>query len=999
MKVQFHALTGFAHPALHIWRPGAQLVQTRPPEGQGQDGWYTFESDLDYQIHAPVYFKLLDRGDGPAESVWELDAHNRLLPRIEGDRFPRDVWFMEGISRVLTADPLKAAADEAQLHVITQRKYRGGKLFVWTPTGESTELTGTEEDTGMRFRVPLSGVRRHLFAFKLIQPNGRYEDEYANRLWSAADGAVLWTHSDAAEVSSERPVRKQVRVRFRQELEDAQVVMHVWQQRSDFVMDVCGVRGADGWSTHTVGLYSGLAYGIKFWNLNVPEVLKWEHAEAERNLVLPPATAGFTDVWTLEGDCRLFDQEPRPDHRMDLEISIAPPGLELKTPYHARVWVNHARWPLHARVKAAQDGRLSFDTFSGVITSFICGDEQSEEPIRRHTLVVKPADPSPSLRYVVLGRADVLIEPPPRDLFQDPPFLIRRPGAYEQDGHLRFVLHAPSAARAQVIGDWTGWNRSPLEMRSTRDGAYWWATVPVAAVADSLPASYGRDYHGALYKYRLSGLRDLQDPAAGWVEGSSPEYASRLIRSDRFEWHDAGRRFDDWSHWIVYQLHPARFSTRYPDLAPLLQVAREIEDQAGYLHQLKVTTILLMPVNEVASHNSWGYDPAFYYAVEDDYGGPDALKALVDTCHRHGLSVMLDVVFNHAGNQDNILWAAARESYFDGDTAWGPLINFDHPQVRHFFEQNLVYLQREYHVDGFRLDHTDTILHQNWFVRVPGSGGGWAFLQGLRHALATQGDRTCLLMAEQLPNDWGLTNYGGPMDTQWSDAFHDRLEDAARGRQVMGRLADAMSLSQTAADNWYKVTNYPESHDEVGNVPDRIVNVAGWGRGFRMSKVAGAATLLTRGLPMFFMGAESGEVKQFKLGDDEALDIEQYLRRPDMSHVRAWWNRLSELHENNAIKGPSPLHVQFAHDQRLAFSRGDGDDYFVVLNFGGWEGGAPLAELNLPDRTYKELWNSSWPDFAVEGEDEYSNGGRDARLARSDWLNIPDYGVVVLERV
>ena len=71
----------------------------------------------------------------------------------------------------------------------------------------------------------------------------------------------------------------------------------------------------------------------------------------------------------------------------------------------------------------------------------------------------------------------------------------------------------------------------------------------------------------------------------------------------------------------------------------------------------------------------------------------------------------------------------------------------------------------------------------------------------------------------------------------------------------------------------------------------------------------------------------------------------------------------------------------------------------MVLNFGGRAGRRPLWELNLPAGAYWELWNSTWPAFAVEGEDEHGNGGCEARLRADPSLHVPDYGVVVLERV
>lgn len=201
-------------------------------------------------------------------------------------------------------------------------------------------------------------------------------------------------------------------------------------------------------------------------------------------------------------------------------------------------------------------------------------------------------------------------------------------------------------------------------------------------------------------------------------------------------------------------------------------------------------------------------------------------------------------------------------------------------------------------------------------------------------------------MAEHLPNEWSLTNYGGPMDSQWGDSFHDRMIDVCRRQFGMSRLADALQLSHTASDNWYKIINYPESHDEMGNVRDRVAYVAGYGQGWRMSKVAAAGTLMSRGIPLFFMGGESGVDKQF------------------------------------------------------AFSRGQNDDFFVLLNFGGWSGHKSLGELNLPSGEYCELWNSTWPAFAIqaEHEGEHTNDGRDARLSRQDWLHVPDYGAVILQR-
>jgi len=949
---------------------------------------------------------LFDYGEPGGPSSWEKDEHQRTLRRRDDGAFS-DVWFAQDASRVLTTDPRPRERDALRVHLITRQKYRPSRLLIWDHLTDESRLLDPNDgdDLGPIWEVPGGGPGGAFFHFKFIARDQAgdfksYEPDGANRLYVADDGAEIWTHSETAQIHASRPERRRLRLHLRQQRPASGAPrLHYWPSNAEWAEDAPQpAQGAGGWLTYSLPLYTDLRYAVQFyWEEDGHK--RWEHSEAKRFLSI----AGDEERWTLEGDRALFGEEPLQSKRVTLKVTAKPPYSRLGGPLFAHVWVNRALGPLHERVPVGADGEVSFDTYPDVVTSVLFHDGQHWERIGRHTIQVTATDPAAVKRFVVLERPPLLETAPPTDLFADPPFLIRRPGAYEEGGRLHFVVHAPTVARVRLLGEWTGAGRPPLEMRCTRDGAYWWARVPRSDIEANLPDG-SNDYHGARYKLLLNDGEEVQDPAAGWVENSSNRGWSRLIRQDRYVWRsgDWRRPGRDWL--IVYQLHVGRFTNRFGGRSAFKRVAEEIRDQARYLQNLGVTAILLLPVNEVSSSNGWGYDPAFYYAVEGGYGGPDDFKEMVDAAHLHGFAVLLDVVFNHAGSADNVLWAVARESFFDGDTQWGAMINFDHPQCLHFFAQNLVYLAREFRLDGFRLDHTHTIVHSHergWYVREPGSGGGRDFLRGLRQALHAQVDGRCLLMAEHLPNEWDLTNAPDLMDTQWCDDFHDRLVDACKGRHVMPRLADAMKISHTACNAWYGPTNYPESHDEVGNVNDRICNVAGTGRGLRMSKVAAAATLFSRGIPMFFMGAESGEHRQFLNGSDEPLDLNDYLTSADRRRVRAWWGDLCRTRGNPAIKGAAPLDVRLAEGQLLAFTRGEGHDFFVVLNFGGWSGHKRLAEMNLPRGTYRELWNSTWPAFAVQGEqeDEHTNGGRDARLHGGRWLHIPDYGAVVLEKV
>jgi 1,4-alpha-glucan branching enzyme len=295
-----------------------------------------------------------------------------------------------------------------------------------------------------------------------------------------------------------------------------------------------------------------------------------------------------------------------------------------------------------------------------------------------------------------------------------------------------------------------------------------------------------------------------------------------------------------------------RFSNRHIGLTPLQRVTEELNGNGhdDYINELHITAVQLMPVSEFPGDFSWGYNPSFFYAVESSYGAPDQLKELVDTAHRRGIAVILDLEINHGGVGDNILWQVAHDTYYDGDTVWGAMVRFANDVARHFFVQNIVFLAREYHIDAFRFDMTRPIHNQDdGNIRVRGSGGGWEFLCEIRRQVKAV-DPRILLIAEELPNDWGITvenaNFGcspdgdGPFDAQWSDPFHDRFADALVGGN-RGQLSEAF---RSHGDSWHDELICSESHDEVGNVDGRVARRARDAKGWEMAQIAGAGTVL-----------------------------------------------------------------------------------------------------------------------------------------------------------
>lgn len=493
--VRFHVLTQVSEPMLWVWRDqaadaNAVLAYESLHKGRDADGFHLFEAQLDHQIHQPAHVQLHTQN-------WEQKDCAKDIPRTKEYRFPDDLWMSEGATRVVAENPFAGSGrDKVTVHLITAKKYREGQLYIWTPGHAGRFVQSSREDEyGPVYDVALNESERHLFLFKFVDKWNNYEPDYANRLWVAQDGGEIWAHSQAAAVSSARsrclfmsskPAFKLLRIctSGRRILISPQPSKKA--SRAQMAGHVSSMRYTPGAST-----VSCCATRHCRANGRVPRqdgISSWM-----RMASIAPLTATAPDAswarkvsgWTLEGDHELFGSQPNADREVFLEIVARGSGWTLGTPLFLDVWINRARTQLHTGLTADSDGRYRFQTYSEVITSFSFRSDNAAEQIERH--FVKAVDDESALhRYVVLDRADILSVQPLAGLFSNPPFDIERPGVWVADDHVRFAVHCPKAASVEVVGDWTGWQASPLPMRSTLDGAYWWAQVPVADITAAL---------------------------------------------------------------------------------------------------------------------------------------------------------------------------------------------------------------------------------------------------------------------------------------------------------------------------------------------------------------------------------------------------------------------------------------------------------------------------------------------------------------------------------
>jgi glycogen operon protein len=241
------------------------------------------------------------------------------------------------------------------------------------------------------------------------------------------------------------------------------------------------------------------------------------------------------------------------------------------------------------------------------------------------------------------------------------------------------------------------------------------------------------------YATALSSARDLTD-ARGYDPSSSEldlsfsetDDAAQVPKSavtyDDFDWQGDQPLRQPWTSTVIYELHVRGFTMHPSARVRFPGTFRGLTEKVAHLKELGVTAIELMPVIETGQStavNYWGYDPINFFAPRSAYasvaeaGGPLLeLKEMVRLLHNHGLEVILDVVFNHTveGNElgptlcfrgvDNAVYYHLKDDkrYYRDYTGVGQTVNAAHPFVRDVVLDALRYWVIEAHVDGFRFD-------------------------------------------------------------------------------------------------------------------------------------------------------------------------------------------------------------------------------------------------------------------------------------------------------
>jgi 1,4-alpha-glucan branching enzyme len=441
-------------------------------------------------------------------------------------------------------------------------------------------------------------------------------------------------------------------------------------------------------------------------------------------------------------------------------------------------------------------------------------------------------------------------------------------GAHPNSGGCSFRVWAPNASDVTVlVQDAPAWNagndRDELPLARSADG-YWDGTVAEVKAGD-------------LYRYRITNNGETferLDPAAHDVLHSgltrhmpTSENASIVVSDEPFPY--ASFTTPAFHNFIIYQLHVGAFAGRNDEFRTWIGRFENIESKLAYIREMGFNCVQFLPIQEFALDRSWGYNPAAFFAPESAYGSPDQLKHLVDSAHRQGLAVIFDVVYNHAGPGDNILWdydgyhdpSTFDEGgiYFEGGqmTHWGRGPAWQRREVQDFFYQNAQMYFEDYDADGLRLDATRYI-----------NGN---YLRGVLSKLQEKYPGKYMI-AEHLPADPWITTQGN-FDAAWYARAHHEMQRALNGENPVGKLKSVLGWDRFEHP-WNLVKYVLGSHDDCGDQEDGDAEhgMIDWDKRHRYfidlfggrddwtarakCRLAWALNATMPGTPMLFMGSE-----------------------------------------------------------------------------------------------------------------------------------------------
>jgi glycosidase len=420
-----------------------------------------------------------------------------------------------------------------------------------------------------------------------------------------------------------------------------------------------------------------------------------------------------------------------------------------------------------------------------------------------------------------------------------------------------------AAKNVFVVGDFNNWTISnDYQLKQANDSAYFWIELT--------GLNPGQEYAMQYVVVRADGkvvrISDLYSEKVlhgddKWITGYKSNYPTQgdgyvtVLQPGKpeFEWSDATLNFKrpNKNNLVIYELWVY-------DHTPSRNIKGLIE-RLDYIEDLGVNAVELMPITEFDGNDSWGYSPNHFFALDKMYGTPEELKTFIDECHKRGIAVILDMVFNHATglNPMNKLYPYGTElsknPWFNVNAPHSDNVyedwNHDFVPTKTMFTRSLSYWLTEYKVDGFRMDLSHGLCGTKANTSV----------DNIKHYYQ-HGVKAVSPDAYMILEHWG-SNMGSerPALVREGMMCWDNTTNAYY-QTAMGWLKDGDGLDVANKDNY---VTYCESHDEER----AFFKAKQWGNGdlktneeARVARVPLNMAFLTmlNGPKMFYHFAELG---------------------------------------------------------------------------------------------------------------------------------------------
>lgn len=487
-------------------------------------------------------------------------------------------------------------------------------------------------------------------------------------------------------------------------------------------------------------------------------------------------------------------------------------------------------------------------------------------------------------------------------------------------------INGKSKDFAHVIGDFNNWalsNDDHSQMSRDEEKGCWWITLTnLDATKEYAFQYYVGTRNGDVIRLADAYSRKILDPSNDpyipvktypdnktYPAGAVGVASVFRIQQEIYNWQVTDFQVPSRDNLVIYELLLRDF-TESSDINGAMA-------KLDYLQSMGVTAIELMPVQEFDGNDSWGYNPCFYFAMDKAYGTDRMYKQFIDECHKRGMAVILDVVYNHAtGNNPfaKMWWdsannrPAANNPYFNV-TAPHPYsvfndFNHDSPLVRKFVKRNLQFLLEEYKVDGFRFDLSKGFTQKSSTEATAANydASRIAILKDYNTAIKTVKPDAFVIL-EHFADDREETELSNHGMMVWRNVNWQYCQSAMGWPEQSDFSGTYYGTSSRPVNS---LVSYMESHDE-----ERAgYKQTQWGNGILKTDLGARMSQLETNAAFFFTVPGPKMVWQFgEMGYDVSIDYNgrtgkkpvkwDYLNEPERKKLHDTYTKLIEFRNDN----------------------------------------------------------------------------------------------------